>query len=354
MKPYRRHLIGLPLQRSCFAHIDRAPALIGLTDHVLGARLSDGDLFLDHASIERVSAALTNRLTPEFLDQMEQSILSACDALERATDTSCARAAAADEEEAGHLIRALGDRATTMVSFGIMSKFVPDVLYRAFVAHSPVEIPQLTSESPGATLTRDSFALFSECRADGFDPHRLRMAWPDVPPAISERVLAFCRRQTGFGPLRWEATGFENPHYVLATLQSCFEDQSAGVPCDRLEGMARRTRDASDALPSPARGSLARVIVVWRELLERETWYLRRAFYVGVLPLLHRLVPVYLRRDRQMVKEDILFFEIDELTTLRPDARRARERRMEYLSNRDYLGQNGISTDRLGAILEAV
>ena len=354
MKPYRRHLIGLPLQRSCFAHIDRAPALIGLTDHALGARLSDGDLFLDHASIERVSAELTTRLTPEFLDQMEQSIMSACAALEQATDTSCARAAAADEEEAGHLLRALGDRATTMVSFGIMSKFVPDVLYRAFVANSPAEIPQLTSESPGAALTREAFALFSACRADGFDPRRLREAWPDVPSAIGERVLAFCRKQTGYGPLRWEATGFENPHYVLATLQSCFGDQGAGAPCDRLEGMAGRTRDPSDALPLSARGSLARVIVVWREFLERETWYLRRAFYAGVLPLLLRLVPVYLRRDRHMVKEDILFFELDELTTVRPDARRARARRTEYLSNRDYLSQNGISTDRLGVILETV
>ena len=92
----------------------------------------------------------------------------------------------------------------------------------------------------------------------------------------------------------------------------------------------------------------------WREFLERETWYLRRAFYVGVLPLLLRLVPVYLGRDRQMVKEDILFFELAELTTVRPDARRARARRTEYLSNHDYLSQNGISTDRLGAILEPV
>ena len=358
MNPYRRHLIGLPLQRCGFADIDCAPELIGLTDVLPGGRMGawlndDGDLFLDRLRIERLATALSDRLTPAFLDGMERSLVEACDAVQSATEHSRARARAADVDEVRHLIGDLGQSVKRLVPFGILSKFVPDVLYTALAAKRFVGIPPLPSESAGATLTREAFALFTACRAGGFGPDRLLVEWPNVPTNIAECVLDFCGRQVGFGPLRWEAPGYESPRYVFATLQSSFAEHDATELFRRLDASARMRNSASELALSPAHAPLARVIATWREFLERETWYLRRAFYVGLLPLLLRLVPEYLQRDRGMVIDDILFLELDELTALRPDTRLARVRRARYLANSGYLTEHGLSSNRLGAVLEA-
>lgn len=358
MKPYRRHLIGLPLQRSVFSDIDRAPVLIGLTGVLPGDRMGtwldgDGDLFLDRSSIERLATALRHRLSPEFLGAMERSIAVACDAVQRATE-SCSRCARdADADEVRHLIGDLGASLRTLVPFGILSKFVPDVLYRAFAATPRADLPRLPGESPGAVLTRESYDLFSECRARGFAPDQLLTQWPDVPVDVADHVRAFCRRQAGFGPLLWEAPGYENPQYVFGILQATFAEEDLAAVRRRLDVSRRGRHDAALQEPFAVDAALAHAIGVWRDFLERETWYVRRAFLVGLLPLLLRLVAEYRQRERGTVVEDILFLELDELAAPLPDMALARARRARYLANEPFLAEHGISGDRLSVVLEA-
>ena len=63
-RPYRRHIVGLPLQRSLFGLTARAATTIGLpglsSESDFPARLDEnGDLFLDRSQV----AALTQGLT---------------------------------------------------------------------------------------------------------------------------------------------------------------------------------------------------------------------------------------------------------------------------------------------------
>ena len=358
MKPYRRHFIGLPLQRSAFSTIDRAPALIGMTGVLPGDRLDAwlddaGDLYLDRASVDRLSVALTVNLSPEFLDAMDRSLEATCSALEEATERCRRGASGADANEARRLLGDLGACIRALVPFGILSKFVPDVLCRALTAATGADIPTLRSESPGAVLARESLALFGACEARGFSPERLLREWPRVPTLIAEQVLAFCETQAGFGPLRWEAPGYEDPLYVFAVLDAAFTGEDSGELSRRL-GVGARARAESAARRQPAvRGSLTHAVVLWLEFLERETWYVRRAFYVGLRPLLLRLLPEYRTRNRAVTAEDILFLELDEVAAPDPDLVRARARRLQYLGNSAYLAEHGLSAGRLDVVLGA-
>ena len=358
MTPYRRHLIGLPLQRSAFSTIDRAPALIGMTGVLPGDRLGvwlddDGDLYLDRASIDRLAAALSVSLSPAFLEAMDRSLVASCVALEEATERCRRRAPEADAGEARRLLEELGTCIRALVPFGILSKFVPDVLCNALTAATGADIPTLRSESPGAVLTRESLALFMACDERGFPPERLLREWPRVPSVIADQVRGFCGTQVGFGPLRWEAPGYEDPLYVFGVLQAAFAGQDPAELSRRL-GAGARARDASAARGLPAAGGeLARVVILWLEFLERETWYVRRAFYVGMRPLLRRLLTEYRTHTCNVTAEDILFLELDELVAPRPDLARARARRAKYAGNSAYLAEHGLVADRLDEILGA-
>lgn len=313
----------------------------------------DGDLYLDRTSVERLSVALAGNLSAECLDDMDRALVTRCAALEEATERARRCAGGADADEARRLIGELGACIRALVPFGILSKFVPDVLCRALTAATGADIPTLRSESPGAVLARESLALFAACEARGFSPDRLLREWPRVPPAISDRVVAFCGAQAGFGPLRWEAPGYEDPLYVFAVLDAAF----AGLDPEELSrrlGAGARARAASEARAQPpAGGALARTVVLWLEFLERETWYVRRAFYVGLRPLLMRLLAEYRTHDAAVTAEDVLFLELDELAAPGPDLERARARRARYVGNSAYLAEHGLSAGRLDVVLGA-
>jgi len=380
VKPYRRHLIGLPLQRSVFSNIDQAPQLIGLegvlSDDRLGARVDDvGDLYLDPNNVDQLATAMSERISPRFLADMERSLVSACHTVGCTTDLCRARAAAATADEARLLIGTLGSSLRTLVPFGILSKFVPDTLFKALASTAETEIPRLRYDSPGAVLTRDAFALYEECGEQGFPPDRLLAEWPAVPPVIAERVREFCEKHSGFGPLPWEAPGYEDPAYVFAALRAIFADgdsaemsrrlgdgvrRSGNVPRSdgaRIRSLFEETELQSDLdsaemqFPQSTETMLRRAIVVWLEFLERETWYVRRAFYAGLVPLLRRLKSDQGQRNEVIAIDDLLFFELDELSARQVIPDLARIRREKYLGNSEYLIEYGISADRLGRIL---
>jgi len=73
-QPYRRHIVGLPLQRSLFGQAARAATTIGLpglsSEMDFPARLDEnGDLFLDRSQLAALSKTLTSWFTQETLER---------------------------------------------------------------------------------------------------------------------------------------------------------------------------------------------------------------------------------------------------------------------------------------------
>jgi hypothetical protein len=110
--------------------------------------------------------------------------------------------------------------------------------------------------------------------------------------------------------------------------------------------VARSIRD----LP-PKIAALRRVLGSWLEFLERETWYVRRAFYVGMIPILKQLAARYRQKIPSFQATDLLFLDIRELTTEFADPAVIDRRRQRYLENRDYLSLHGVDPSRLATIL---
>src|SRR6266852_5931983 len=82
-RPYRRHIIGLPLQRSLFGLSARAATTIGLpglsSERDFPARLDEnGDLFLDRSQVAALAKALSSWFTPENLELMHTTHAAAC------------------------------------------------------------------------------------------------------------------------------------------------------------------------------------------------------------------------------------------------------------------------------------
>ncbi len=353
MKPYRRRLIGLPLQRSLFRGISRAPATIGLPgvlpDDRLGAWLDDeGNLYLDTTDVERLTAALAARATPAFFEAMEIGLAAACDAVITSTERSRSRATSADEAEARALLSEVGERVTTLLPYGILSKFVPDALYRLLQATGDSDAPPFPTRSPGTELTLAAASLCRSCHARGYSPERLRTEWPLVPPEVATMVEEFCDDHTGFGPLACEAPGYEDPRYVIGILEGMLADDD---PAALLRRLAPSARIPSVEIPWAETSPLRRLLAAWLTFLDRETWYVRRAFYLGLLPMLHRLLPAYRRTDPGFLPEDLLFLTLDELIAPPAEPRVAATRRARYLADAEYFAKYGITADRLRTIM---
>jgi hypothetical protein len=350
--PFRRHLVGLPLQRSLFSRIDRLPELLGLAGVLPADRLrawlsDDGHLYLERRDIQALDTALEQRLTPALIDELCRSLAAACDALEQTTACGARLASKAEAPEARALLALLGDRVATLIPYGLLSKFVPDTVYRVLVRREGVDIPLDPRRSPGAALTLEMHALYLACCDRELPPARLLREWPAVPAGIAAVLQAFCAAHAGFGPLRWEAPGFEDPHYTLAMLAATFGDD---------DGSGGRLPSAPTIGPCEIRLSapespLRRALAAWLDFLERETWYVRRAFYVAIVPLLRRLAAL-----EGIGAEDLLFLEIAELTSpmaLENHRGPAQARRARYFEQTSYLSENGITRDRLRALLAA-
>jgi len=353
VKPYRRRLIGLPLQRSLFSGISRAPATIGvlgvLPDDRFAAWLDDeGDLYLDTTDVARLVAALPARATPAFFEDMERSLALACDRVIQSTERSRSRATSADAAEARVLLSEVGGAVATLLPYGILSKFLPDALYQLLRATGDSSDPPFPTWSPGSELTRAGASLCVCCHERGYSPERLRTEWPLVPPDVVTMVEDFCRDHTGFGPLACEAPGYEEPRYVIGILAGMLADNDPAALLRRLGPPAHIPRvEPPSAVTSPLR----RLLAAWLTFLDRETWYVRRAFYLALLPLLRRLLPVYQRTKDDFVPEDLLFLTLDELLIPPGDPRIAATRRARYLADAEYFAKYGITADRLRTIM---
>src|SRR6266700_2350016 len=332
-QPYRRHIVGLPLQRSLFGQAARAATTIGLpgltSEQEFPAQLDEnGDLFLDRSQVAVLTEALRSWFTPETLEQMHATHATACHALVDATENPA-------------------NKMALVLAYGILSKFVPDLLLRALAGAGDVEPPPFPEKSAGAELMQDTFGLYKACCALDYTPQRLHREWPRVSPKVFHLIREFCKRQTCFVPLAWDSPGYEDPDYVVRLLHSAFDDVDVEQVRRRLSFAKRPAVAASPAGMRTKVSALRRVLGFWLDFLERETWYVRRAFYVGMVPLLQQLAAGYLQKIPTLQPVDLLFLDIRELTTEINDPAMICKRRDRYMENTDYLSVRGVEPSRL-------
>ena len=234
-----------------------------------------------------------------------------------------------------------------------MSKFVPDILLRALADTGDAEPPPFPEKSAGGELMQNTFALYEACCAVNYTPQRLQREWPRVSAEVLQLVRHFCTRQTGFGPLAWDSPGYEDPNYVIRLLHSAFDQVDAEQVRRRLSFAKRPavTRPTGDAPTKIA--ALRRVLEFWLDFLERETWYARRAFYVGMIPLLRRLAAGYREKIPEFQLTDLLFLEMRELVAGMADPAVIKTRRQRYMENTEYLSLHGVDASRLARMLES-
>lgn len=354
-RPYRRHIIGLPLQRSLFALAAPAATTIGLPGlssvSDFPARLDEnGDLFLDRSQVTALIEALSAWLTPGNLELMHARLANACAALVEASENPVPLAVARDGEPMKSS-EDFADRMALLLAYGILSKFVPDVLLRALADAGDLQPPPFPEISAGAQLMQDTFELYQKCGARNYTAERLRREWPRVPSEIFDLVREFCLRQTGFGPLAWDSPGYEDPGYVVRLLHSAFHEVDPEEVGRRL-GFARKTtviQPTSETSPKVA--ALRRALGLWLDFLERETWYVRRAFYLKMVPLLQTLAARFREKLPALQAADLLFLEIGELTAGIADPEAIQARRDRYLRNTEYLSLHGVERNRLTTMM---
>jgi len=354
-QPYRRHIVGLPLQRSLFGLTARAATTIGLpglsSELDFPARLDEnGDLFLDRSQVAALTKALRSWFTPETLELMHTTHTAACDALVDASETAT-RVAASLDGAARKLSEDLANKMALVLAYGILSKFVPDILLRALADAGDVEPPPFPEKSAGAELMQNTFALYEACCALNYTPQRLQREWPRVPPEVFQLVSEFCKRQTGFGPLAWDSPGYEDPNYVVRLLHSAFNEVDAEQVHRRLSFAKKPAVARSTTGVSTKTAALRRVLGFWLDFLERETWYARRAFYLGMIPLLQQLAAGYRQKMPAFQMADLLFLDIRELAAGIADPAVIRTRRHRYMENTDYLSLHGVDSSRLATML---
>jgi hypothetical protein len=355
-QPYRRHIVGLPLQRSLFREAATAATTIGLpglsSKLDFPARLDEnGDLFLDRSQVSALTKALRSWFTSENLELMHTTHAIACDALVDATENAARVAASLDGAAARRVTEDLANRMAVVLAYGVLSKFVPDTLFSALADAGDVEPPPFPKTSAGAELMQNMFALYQACCVLNYTPQRLQREWPRVPSEVFHLVSKFCNRQTGFGPLAWDAPGYEDPNYVVRLLHSAFDEVNAEQIRRRLS-FAQQFAVARPTIDVPAKiAALRRVLGFWLDFLERETWYVRRAFYFGMIPLLRQLAAKYYREIPTVQPVDLLFLEIGEAIAGTVDLAVIQTRRRRYMENSEYLLLHGIKLSHLAAML---
>ena len=355
-QPYRRHIVGLPLQRSLFREAAGAATTIslpGLSSELdFPARLDEnGDLFLDRLQVAALTKALPSWLTLETLELMPATHADACHTLVDATENAARVAASFNATSARKLSEDLANRMALVLAYGVLSKFVPDILLRALADAGDVEPPPFPERSAGAELMQNTFALYQACCALDYTPQRLQHEWPHAPSEVFHLVSKFCNRQTGFGPLAWDSPGYEDPDYVIRLLHSAFDEVNAEQVRRRLSFVERLAvaRPIVDVPPKIA--ALRRVLGFWLDFLERETWYVRHAFYFGMIPLLRQMAAEYHREMPTVQPVDLLFLEIGELIAGTVDPAVIETRRRRYMENSEYLSLHGIEPSHLATML---
>ncbi|MEP7248426.1 MAG: hypothetical protein ABI787_01465 [Spartobacteria bacterium] len=345
----------MPLQRSIFGLTASAAttiALPGLSSALdFPARLDEnGDLFLDRSKVAALTKILLAWFTPENLHVMQTTHAAACASLVHASENAARVATSLDGASAKKLSEDLAGKLTLVMVYGILSKFVPDVLLRALADVGDTEPPAFPEKSAGSGLLQDTLTLYQACCALGYPPQRLRHEWPRVSPEVFHLLGEFCQRQRGFGPLAWDSPGYEDPNYVVRLLHSAFHEVDVERVRQRFSFAGKPAVTHSADAPKEV-AALRRVLGFWLDFLERETWYVRRAFYIGMIPLLRQMEEEFRQKVPNFQLMDLLFLDIRELAAGIAEPAVIHERRQRYLDNTEYLSLHGVDARRVATML---
>lgn len=333
--PLRDRLIGLPLQRSTFDQIDRLGELIGLGHALPGGRFDahlddEGNLHVATAHVEALRSAFPARPDPGFLELVEQARRSRCTALREAWTRT-----GSHEASASQLVAAVSElltRVTDVMPYGLLSKFVPELLSDALVASGASSVPALPAPSPGAQLTNSLSRLAAWCVGQGVAGEDLARRWPDVDPGIRAPVEAFCSAHAGFGPVAWEAPGFDDPRFTLRAIAGLGALPGAGRAAPVFEDLTPADDQARD---------LAGALAAWQEFTEHQIWYVRTAFHRGIAPLLRRLAA-----SVRVAPHRLLFLTRHEIAGDWPSDVEIDHRVTRYMADTAYLHRHSIAPDR--------
>ncbi len=220
-----------------------------------------------------------------------------------------------------------------VMPYPVLTRIVPGLLAQAAGDRVPVPEPP----SPGAILATNLRRLASWCAAREWQPAALRDTWPRVDDDVADVVGSFCRDHSGFGPVAWEAPGFDSPRYTVTAMATLVPSPT------RRDGTV--DWHPVTACPDGAANTAHQVAVRWIEHMDRQIWLQRRAFHHGAVPLLAALGD-----ENGVAPWRLLFAERSELASGIPSAAVLDERIAAYLSGTEYLTKAGIDLNRLGAI----
>ncbi len=332
MRTLRDHLVGLPLQKSVFARLGDAGPQLGVPELEVDdgvALADDGRLLVADGFMSRTAAALCDR-SPESVRVQAGSVRVATSRLETATE----RTTNGDPLSS---ILAVGAALRSFIAIPILGKAVTDALLarlRDAGFEGPAPHPR---PSPGLRLTSDLVALGDACARTGWSPEEIAATWPEVPEPVRLLVESFAADHVGFGPMPWDAPGWEHPAYVVSHLVT-------------IAGRVRRLPD-DEVPPAPDLGAghvamLYDALAAWLEATERGLVLVRRAFYVGIRP---QLVDAAAQLGTR--PSDLLFVTFDELATSLPSPGELADRREAYVANRSYLETHGVDVSGLEALV---
>lgn len=314
---------------STFDQVVAGRDLIGLSPGPQFARLStDGDLTLDPDAAALLRDDFISRLDDAYSEELRRRI--------EAT-TERARIVSSVEGRASEAVAALahaGDVVSEVVTLVLLGKVLTPVLLEQVHRqdpHAPIPFP---SPSPGSMLAEDLHELAISCTDGGYPPHRLAAEWPDVGPEAKKHVLRFADEHVGFGPLAWEAPGYDDPQFVVSALSTVRAIDRPMTPQTRAT-ISRQVQPLYDALKS------------WLELLEYGIVFVRSAFHRTVLAAV-----VVFGQERSVHSTDVLFMTFDEISGAPPTAEEIQRRRTAYMGNTRYLAQACIEPDRLDRLVQ--
>jgi hypothetical protein len=294
-----------------------------------------GDLFVDPEHAARLTAHVATGLEAEALAALDARRSGTCRTLLEHVDVAGAAAASSLDGWATTLAD-LGLAVSDVVAHALLAKFAPAGLLARMANEGDHAPPPFPVPSPGGLLAVELREAAGQARAMGFTPGRLEAEWPDVPAEVAALIGGFCERHVGFGPIQWEVPGYETPQFALARMRGSF-----GSSLDAEPSESRRNRSAG---PHPAPilpGSTRALLAGWLEFLELEIWYVRRAFLVGMVPLVRRLADAL-----DVPPELLLFVNVDELGDLSRSLEVAESRRLAYAADHEYLALHRIDEHR--------
>jgi phosphohistidine swiveling domain-containing protein len=322
-----------------FDELWTAAGLVGLADRYPEGRFpahldGDGSLQVDPEGIVTMQRAFPEQPTLSFLVELDDERERRCRTLSALVAEADRAARATSEGNLDYLGRLLAAVARVM-PYPLLTKVVPDLLLTAL---DEPGLPLPDHPSPGAMLTEHLRRLASWCAGRGRPASALVDGWPPPDPELTAAVHRFCREHAGFGPVTWEAPGFDSVRHVLRAMTTIDPGPPATDP---------PSHQADDFMPGErAPVATAREAAVrWVEYMDLQIWYARNAFHNGIVPLLAAL-----GTGLGVEPWRLLFVERREFTTRLPDPAEIDRRIATYLAQADYLAANQVDLARLRAI----